>query len=403
MTAGVGGKRDRRRPRIAVVGNLANVGYRLTKSMRDAGMAVDFFPLESDFADPTNNPLRVDPDLLEVRPDWLRTVGLPRRRFGTMPESRLGRVGFGIAWRLRQVALWREFRQYDLIQSVNIGYLWLNRVGRPHVALATGFDLRELSAEQTDQGRRAAEFFKDATVVLYPPDRKAYNQVQNLGLVDAQPNFLQVDTQYFSPEAAGSRSDSNFVIFHPTRLDWTDSTGRTLKANDRIFRAVAGLKSRGIRAEIHYLERGYDVDATRMLISELDIGDRVTAIRTSLDDERLRAQYRRADVVADQFDLGSLGLVCLEAMSSGTPVLVDIDPEYSSEVYGRRVPVFHARSVADIAEHVSVLIEDRALVRDFGSRSREFVLEFHSSSVSNNRLLKVYSRLLGCPVEKLLN
>jgi glycosyltransferase involved in cell wall biosynthesis len=227
--------------------------------------------------------------------------------------------------------------------------------------------------------------------------------MRELRLVDALPNFTHVDTRYFTPRSDSSESDRDFLIFHPARLDWTDKDGRYGKANDRLFHAVADLKSRGIRVEVRYLERDVDVDATRRLISELNISDRVTAIGTDLDDAALREQYRNADIVADQFEIGSIGLISMEAMSTGTPVLVYLDTEISKMVYGRDVPALNCENAKEIAEHIATLVGDRMLVQEYGENSREFIEEFHSANASRLRLMNIYSDVLGCSPESLSN
>ena len=105
-------------PRIAHVGNLANVAYLTTKALRGAGVQADLFVLSTEMANPATYPGNADPEFAADRPDWVRVIQVPSRAEMGFWSGRLrGRLRFAAEWRVRQLQWWRELRTYDLIQS----------------------------------------------------------------------------------------------------------------------------------------------------------------------------------------------------------------------------------------------------------------------------------------------
>jgi len=388
-------------PRIAHVGNLANVAYLTTKALRRAGVQADLFILNTEMADPATYPGNADPGFEADPPDWLRVVQVPSRaEAGFWSGGLRGRLRLAAEWRLRQVQWWRELRTYDLIQSYTASPIWVRRVRRPYVAFATGSDLRELAVSRSRHGRRARDLFRHADVLLHGPDPGHVELIRRFRIAPAYLARQIIDTDLYSPGEASptGRAGDGLGVFHPTNLDWVMQEGRWQKGNDRLFRAFARFVSSGHRGRLVYLERGIDIEATRALVAELGIGEFVAPIQGSLDAEALRARYRAAHVVADQFHNGGFGRVGLEAMSCSRPVLVDVDPGSACRFYDSLPPVMRCRTEDEIYGQLVRAATEPEATEQLGLRAREWVVRNHSPERVAAELIWHYERILGRPV-----
>ena len=92
------------------------------------------------------------------------------------------------------------------------------------------------------------------------------------------------------------------------------------------------------------------------------------------------AVYREADVVLDQFRLGSYGAAACEAMAAGRVVVGNLSDDVRTRVRdltGLAVPVVQA-TPATLAEVVEALVENRAEAVAAGRAGRAFVESVHS-------------------------
>jgi hypothetical protein len=91
------------------------------------------------------------------------------------------------------------------------------------------------------------------------------------------------------------------------------------------------------------------------------------------------AAYGDADIVLDQFRLGSYGVAACEAMSSGRIVVGHVSARARAFVHsatGRELPIVES-TAADVDATVRRIITDRAAFQDVGARGREFVQAVH--------------------------
>jgi glycosyltransferase involved in cell wall biosynthesis len=130
------------------------------------------------------------------------------------------------------------------------------------------------------------------------------------------------------------------------------------------------------------------IAACEQLPVELDI---VEGVRH----DAARERYARADIVVDQLNAGWHGVFALEAMALGKPVLSHLKPdvvERSEQGFGVRVPIVPATKDT-LAETLRPLVEQPALRREIGARSRRYVEQVHDIDRVADRLLDVYRSL----------
>jgi phosphatidyl-myo-inositol alpha-mannosyltransferase len=125
----------------------------------------------------------------------------------------------------------------------------------------------------------------------------------------------------------------------------------------------------------------------------LGLDDRVEWLGL-LDKERPRL-YREATVFAAPCVLASFGVVLLEAMASGTPVVCADNIGFRQVIRdgapGRFVP---PRDAAALAAGIAELLDDAAMRADWGSRGRDLVLERYAWPIIAGRVEDLY-RTIG--------
>jgi glycosyltransferase involved in cell wall biosynthesis len=108
-----------------------------------------------------------------------------------------------------------------------------------------------------------------------------------------------------------------------------------------------------------------------------------------------RKRYEQADVVLDQLNAGWYGLLAIEAMALGKPVVTFLHDEaarQSEEAFGMRVPIVRADR-ANLVETLRPLAESAEERRRIGAQSRAYAERAHDLEQVADRLLALYARL----------
>jgi glycosyltransferase involved in cell wall biosynthesis len=431
--------------RVLHVGNIANNAYVNAKLLRRAGVQADALcdewrticqpewedaELEGDFdADERLEPGAADgwrkPDWV-LRPEpaeprsrraqWanghlslLRELPRLTRRRSTLSSAyaplrpTLG-SDLGVL-DLARVSLWKQalegqvgslselFGRYDVVE-LNGAYpafipLGLPRI--PYVAFEHG-TMRELPFEDTGRGRLLALGYRQAAkVIITNPDVVA--QARRLGVENYVFVPHPLDEEKYRPGPSKLRAELeaegvDFVLLCPSRHDWD------VKGSDRMLRAFAELvRSDRPKALLILNEWGAEVDRSRALIEELGIGRNVRWLRP-LPKLRLIDAYRAADVVLDQFLIGTFGAVAPEAMACGTPVVMAFDSELHRWCFSELPPVVDARTPEQIYAALQRLAEDEDERARLGRLGREWIERHHGWRLVVDRHVKIYEEVL---------
>jgi glycosyltransferase involved in cell wall biosynthesis len=114
-----------------------------------------------------------------------------------------------------------------------------------------------------------------------------------------------------------------------------------------------------------------------------------------LHHEEAFERYREADIVVDQLNAGWYGLLAIECMALGKPVVTFLHEEAVSrteQALGVRVPLVRA-SKDDLRSRLEPLVASGAERRRIGAESREYVERVHDVERVADRLLALYARL----------
>jgi glycosyltransferase involved in cell wall biosynthesis len=114
-----------------------------------------------------------------------------------------------------------------------------------------------------------------------------------------------------------------------------------------------------------------------------------------LHHDEARERLRAADIVVDQLNAGWHGLLAIEAMALGKPVVGYLHDEAvrrSEEAFGVRVPIVNATKET-LRERLVPLVASLEERRRLGAVSRAYVEAVHDMERVADRLLALYSRL----------
>jgi glycosyltransferase involved in cell wall biosynthesis len=103
--------------------------------------------------------------------------------------------------------------------------------------------------------------------------------------------------------------------------------------------------------------------------------------------------YREADLIIDQVRCGSYGLLSVESMALGKPVVCYIRSDLVGTFPGS-LPIVNANPDT-LYEQVKMLLENPEMRHQLGMAGRRYVENFHASDIVTDKLLQIYQHLKG--------
>ncbi|MBE2184999.1 MAG: hypothetical protein IAE89_16330 [Anaerolineae bacterium] len=98
-----------------------------------------------------------------------------------------------------------------------------------------------------------------------------------------------------------------------------------------------------------------------------------------------------ADIVLDQFVLGDRGMVALEAMAMGKPVICYVKPSLAA-LYPES-PIINA-TPETLPEMLEMLVRDAQLRHELGEQGRAYMEKYYDLATITNELLRVYDQVM---------
>jgi len=376
---------DERKIKIAFLGNLCNMSFQVAYFMRERGIDVTLYISDNELHEKTSSPVLKDNSLRGELPEWISVwngaVALLKRK------DFISRVIERVVTLVCSVKLIFRLRSYDVILSSSVYSIISSFSGRLYLALAQGDDLRELALRPTFPGWLMRRAFKKAGIVYVSFDEGHRKAIKQIGLSNTRPLFWPYDiSKYASKETIQKKNEDRLLIFMPSNQDW----GPLQKGNDRFLRAFARLFHEGRDISLILLDRGGDREKARRLVEELKIKSVVRWLPT-LNEEQLIEQFYHADIVADQFILGSFGSTALEAMACARPVMIYIQDKNLEGFYPEPPSILNASTEDEIYIKLKEY-GDRDKLAEIGNKAREWVGKYHSKEKVVDSLLKdIYS------------
>jgi glycosyltransferase involved in cell wall biosynthesis len=277
----------------------------------------------------------------------------------------------------------RALTDYDIVQGYAIdGFIpFMNGLSR-YVSYEHG-TLRELPFEASFYGAVTRSAFLPAPAVFVTNSDVMPSTVR-MGLDPARivclphPFHEEKIDRFLSDHPHLVPPEGPAVFFSPTRQHWKDTSGSWTKGNDVFLKAAGEVVAEGHDLRIILVEWGKEVEASKALIEELGISDKVTWVPTRQKHELWEA-YAQAHAVVDQFTLPALGAVGVEVMALGRRLITAIDTDQLARFFGEAPPCLHATTVDECAARIREVITDRQDAAGRGAAVRQWIKSRHSA------------------------
>jgi glycosyltransferase involved in cell wall biosynthesis len=132
----------------------------------------------------------------------------------------------------------------------------------------------------------------------------------------------------------------------------------------------------------------YVIEACKQLPVDLDV---VHGVRN----EEALERYKQADIVVDQVLRDWHGVLTIEGMALGKPVVTSLDEDavrQTEDAFGVKVPIVRTTK-NDLVDVLKPLVESFEERKRLGEAGRAYVEEVHDVERMTDRLLDIYARL----------
>lgn len=350
--------------RILVAGNLANHSYFLVKLLRKHKIDAELLMKKNPST--TEDPMLLDKDL-KAYPEWIK--------FWENKKN----------WKYQIIKL---MRQYDVIHASTELPIFANFTGKPFIAQSTGADIAKLASEKSLKGFLLQYAYKRAKIVIFPAPHY-YKYVKKLKLKKAIFLPMLWDYEQFCPSIKKFKKENKFIIFHPTNQVWD------YKKNFIFLNAFKKLAKTYDNIHLIIINRGPDKNKTKKLLNESYLKSKVTILPETLAQTKLIDYYNNADVIVDQFGVGSSGLIGQEAMSCERPLIQYLDKELYKKFYSEVPPILNAKTEDEIYSCIQKLIKNPDLGIEIGKRSREWILKYHNHDMIIKKYIYLYNAIIS--------
>jgi glycosyltransferase involved in cell wall biosynthesis len=383
--------------RILILGNMANDGYSVAKGLWKMKEDVDLAVNSSDFGmalpeweDGYISSENIDPYNVHMS-DIQNTLAFHKRIHYFDFLNKIPRKQCLVNKVKSRINLIKMMREYDIVES-HVPYMIYSQFsGIPYVVYDAGW-IRYLPYQNNFKTKLARRSYRRAkSIIITNPD--------TLGISDSLP-FLHKEDIHFSPFAIDSEKykhynveelraryvgEEDLLLFSPSRQMWRE------KGNDKMLRAYAQFSKIFPNSKFIMVEWSVDEENSKNLASSLGISNKIIWIKP-VPKNQLIQYYNAADIVLDQFVLGSWGTSTPEAMCCGKPVLMFYERDYVVRAFGEEVgepPILNSYSEEEICINLLKIAKDKDVRNNIGKKSREWIIKTHSPELVAMKHLEI--------------
>ncbi len=147
------------------------------------------------------------------------------------------------------------------------------------------------------------------------------------------------------------------------------------KRNDIMIDGIGlFLKANPGTLDVHFIDKGIHVEATKALIEKNNFTDAVTW-HDEMPLSELSVEIEKADILFDQLGAHLIGAGVI-SMAKGRPLIANARPEILQQVSTGPIPVCHATNPQEVFEWLQKLVFDEDLRIKTGILSSKFAFEF---------------------------
>lgn len=281
-------------------------------------------------------------------------------------------------WRICQRA--KCVVTYSGIVSSYLRYLWFLLPALsfpPIINVPHGSDITELATERSLQGFLYRQVLRRSAFTVVPAYPFAVRAIQKI----RPTRYMFFKYPYLlSKRISHQVSPAREIIYlHASNLDWGETDNKpgrnSTKGNDRFLSAFAAAAKSGAPIFCLILDRGPDRFAARKLVRELG-AEKFFEWIAPVESSELPKLLAKADVVVDQFDVGGLGGIAMEAMAQGRVVMTYLDGACVPLVYDEMPPILNCRTQEEM-ELIIFAHQDIEALRKLGDDAEQWVRRNH--------------------------
>ncbi len=380
--------------RSLILGNMANDGYAVAKQLRKMNVDVDLAINISDFGmalpewEDGNFNDNADPyDLKknEIKKSWNAPKWIRYFDF----QNKVPRKKHRIEKLKARINLIKLIREYDIVEAHVPFSIYTQFTGIPYVAYDAGW-IRYFPFEKGKRNWLARRGYKKAKkVIITNPD--TFEISDNLPYIKKDKVCFipfAIDPEKYKPinskelRSQYVKNSDDIILFCPSRQIWRE------KGNDKIIRAYSKFTKDFPNSKFIMVEWSEDEENSKKLVNSLGLSEHIVWIKP-VPKNRLIEYYNAADIVLDQFVLGSWGTSTPEAMSCGKPVLMFYKKEFIMRAFGEEPPILNSFTEDEICSNLIKLVKNPEFRNEIGQKSREWIEKTHSPQKVAEEHLKV--------------
>jgi len=385
--------------RALILGNMANDGYAVAKQLRKMNADVDLAINISDFgmALPewedgifNDNADPYDLKKNEIKKSWNAPSWIHYFDF----LNKVPRKKHRIEKLKARINLIKLIREYDIVEAHVPFSIYTQFTGIPYVAYDAGW-IRYFPFEKGKRNWLARRGYKKAKkVIITNPD--TFEISDNLPYIKKDKVCFipfAIDPEKYKPinskelRSQYVKNSDDIILFCPSRQIWRE------KGNDKIIRAYSKFTKDFPNSKFIMVEWSEDEENSKKLVNSLGLSEHMVWIKP-VPKNRLIEYYNAADIVLDQFVLGSWGTSTPEAMSCGKPVLMYYKKEFIMRAFGEEPPILNSFTEDEICSNLMKLVKNAEFRKEIGKKSREWIKKTHAPQKVAQMHLKVLESAL---------
>lgn len=221
-------------------------------------------------------------------------------------------------------------------------------------------------------------------VIYFPKGFSIYGDKVVSMLVSKGIKYIPRFDTSFAPLTNANRdfkcSTEKLVIFSGVRFYFNAKTTppELSKGNDIIIQGLAEYAKLNDAVEIHFVEKGQDVDLAKSLCEKYGIQDFVIWHKEMPFIELLKL-YEISDICFDQLGRHWLGGIGIYALWLGKPTIANVSNQIASKCIPITSPICNASTVAEVKEWLIKLNDERTR-KAISENSKQFAESFFSIS-----------------------
>ncbi len=356
--------------KIAIVGNLGQNGYIITKALRQLHYDADLYiTCKNNNISDTQNPANYEKKYNS--PDWVKI-------FNTQDLIAAFIKGKKI------------FSKYDTVIAITLSPAYIQFFNKNFISIATGSDLREFVFQRGIYSYLLRQSYQKTRHIFYlNPDHQS--AIKRLKL-ESKASFLPypIEISRFDYMRSNQEKNQKLTIFWPTA--WS----ARLKGTNKFIDACAKLFDEGYDFNLRIIDHTnndtieqIDKDVMHGFIKKYK--KQITIFNPIKNKESIFEKYYQADIVADQFQIGSFGMITAEALCCKKPVMIYFNNNFAKYYNNEILPGLICNTQREIYSILKkqLTTRDQNYLDNLGEKGYEWIKKNHSHQEVIKKIIDV--------------